>query len=924
MDELSPELNTPPPVAATEEPKPLSVLDSLNSGMSSDELEQQLATQENGDISTARSRISTELSPIVSDLLSSGEFTEEEVRGYLDSEYKLSPELTDVLFQGTPEEDVIEVPELVPVSQELDLPDETISDLRASLQNVYQRYIPMFMEPGARFLGNEELAKSYQKDNIKITTQIANSLRSLGRNVEIGIDEEGNVEIFEILPTGMPVEIDESFWQSLGNEKLEIAGGIAGGYGGHKLGKAIKIGGKGLSQFGWPGKLAQLSLTLAGGALGTSAGRGLDVAYSAWHTKQNLDAAQYADAMKDAGVFAGTLEIVGAPIIKGGTKLTIQLGRAYKHFALGNKNGAYKALKDTLHLDDNQVDEIIKEWETVTGEKAQGLLRETKAMHVLPQTEPGAEAIVSKAAGRSPKASTEVARSISARAKDLNAASKTLTSDNVATVINDDLGKYVKDVKDYYTGVKQFAIDGMEESTYRFNYDKLAVEPLLDSIKKKINNPNVLERFERMVMKVRDLGGVPGVKKSDSPLILPKDLEFERTVGKPSELRQFSDLLELRRTLDGFKYNSKIQSALDFKAINKVIKGIDDEIARTAKKEMDNGATWLKEWGKANTEYSKMLQLNENVLYKALTAKGVDHKKVIRGLSSKITSIDGTFMKVVSKLPPATRAKAEGAVLDTLVQKHTQGFESGLQATHFTNLADDLKHVSFSTKDARDLKRTISMLAKVFKNDQALANATGRISKTGFNTSLTANPVEKAHYEFATHMFDYLRRLTPTEKADYLALEMHTAKLLKDPKNSKAIEALKKLLPDDPELESVLHRLAIETTKFGSKDKYPKVQVFRTGLPGEAHKARDGKLGKGIYWSTSEKAAKNRSAVTGAKVFREDILPTRVATLADIHNIYGTEDITADMLQDPTLATKLKEQGYDGLSIDEEIVIFKE
>jgi hypothetical protein len=131
------------------------------------------------------------------------------------------------------------------------------------------------------------------------------------------------------------------------------------------------------------------------------------------------------------------------------------------------------------------------------------------------------------------------------------------------------------------------------------------------------------------------------------------------------------------------------------------------------------------------------------------------------------------------------------------------------------------------------------------------------------------------------------------------------------------------MLGDDPEMTSKIRQFSIQMTKFGEPDKQPYVEVYRSGVPGKAHKAKAGPLGKGIYWTTDEIKAKTRAMKTGGKQYKEDMLPTRIATQADVENVYGTSNITPEMYKDPLLAKALKDRGYDGLSLKDEIVIWQ-
>jgi len=550
-----------------------------------------------------------------------------------------------------------------------------------------------------------------------------------------------------------------------------------------------------------------------------------------------------------------------------------------------------------MHLDDMQIDQIIKEWETVTGVNAPGMTRATKAMHVVPQTQPGGEAIVSSAAGLNPKMSSDIARQISNRAKDLNVASSKLTTEKVSTIIHSDLERYVTKVKDFYTGVKALGTAPFKDSKYRFTFDGLGIDKVINSTDKSIRNPAIRKRFEA----------------------------YTQAIEHFSTDRTFGNLLELRKTLNEFKYNTKLRKHIDWKMIDDSIHKVDKEISKAAHKNMPAGDVWLKEWAKANTEYSKMIKLRKNVLYRALTKKGVDPTTIVRSMSKYITSLDGTFMEVVSKLPEGTRKKVEGAVLDQFVKKHTIGFESGLQAVHFTNLSDELTHVAFSSPEARKLKRAVKGIANVFKNDVNLSQGTGQIARPKFQSYLTTDPVVRLKYEVASNVFNYVKRLMPTSSGDYVALVNKTAKIMENPADSKTLNELIKLMPNDPEIASGLRQLALVSAKFGEKETYPKVTVYKAGRKGRAHTTIDGKYGKGTYWSTDKGGVSASARESERKVFTENILPTRIAEMADIKRILDVEDITPDMLKENTLLqTRLKEAGYDGLAIDHDVLIFKD
>ena len=782
-------------------------------------------------------------------------------------------------------------------------------ELAAKANILYGTYKREFTGYKEALFEDTEAGRKYQAMTRDYAVSMANALRGLGRNIEI------DPESLELIDADTGEYVDIGFIDSMYESQFEIAGGTAGAIGAYKFADHIAKyvpGGKLVKG------LVKLGTTVLGSSGGAAVGKSFDTMRNAIYMKQQLDAEYYWNQLQDTGAYTAAAEVVGGAVLSGGITVIRGVYKGFKALMDGNRSGAYKELKAYLDLDDQQVNDIIKAWEDLTGNTAPGFRQSTKALHVLPQTQPGGEAIVSGAARLSPKTSSDLARSISARAKDINKMSSNLTNNNVGTVIKDELEKYTTSVKGYYTGVKNYATEATAESKYAFNYDKLAIDPMLDEMHKKITNPAVLQRFELYAERIRELGGKLTPKKLDqSPIYLPDSVKKELIKQDAPKLRTFTDLLDLRKTLNDFKYNTRIRSAVDYKVVNRVIKSVDEEIKRVAKTEMDDGDTWLKAWSQANTEYGKMKTLEKNVLYKALTAKGVTPDKVVKALSSKIGAVDGTFMSVIGKLQPRERQLAEGAVLDFLVKKHTIGFDSGLQATHFTNLTDELKHIPFTTSKAKELKRAIGEMSKVFKNDVNLSRATGQIAQPKFAHYLTTDPVVRAKYEIASHVFNYIKRLSPSESGDATALITHVAKVLKDPAEINTLNTVISKLKPDPELSAAIKQLAITYAKFGEPEKYPKVTVYRQGIPGQSYKVKDGPFGRGMYWSTS----KDKLA---GKIIEEDVLPGRIALPEDVQQLLGDTPFKPEYLKEKGLVEKLKDLGYEGFSMGEDIIIFKE
>lgn len=763
-------------------------------------------------------------------------------------------------------------------------------------------------------LGSEKYKQEAFQDEFNLASMVVKGLQSHGVTARLEPDISGPIPTYNIYmtdkTTGEEHLMDTSFWQDLKNSKFEITMGVttaaAAGASLEELGVAIPP----VGPWAW---LAKGGLMLVGGALGASVGRVNDIAYMA-NAMGELDKIQskfYMDQMKDAGIADATFGILGTTAFKATTGMIKLVGGAWNLAIAGNMKGAYKALQDQLGIDESQIKEIISQWEQVTGTKAPGVTTRAKAMHVIPQTVPGAEDIVGQAAQLSPKVSAHLQQVISGRAQDVISGVDNLTNDNIGIVLHDELGKYTNTVKSYYTGIKQHAIDSMKDTGFKFDYDQLALEPVFDAIEKNINNPQTKEFFLNKLSHIRELGQIV-------------DADGKRVIGFDTKNRDFSNLLELRKVINDFKFNKKISGHGNYEMIKNLLSGIDKEIAGAAKDHMPDADIWLKEWKKANTEYSKMLMLRDNVMYKALTKKGVNIDNVVASLTKDIKSFDGTFMQVLAKVPDRVKRAAEGAVFKKLLENHTIGFEGGFQAIHFPNLQKDLEKVTFTTADNREMKRAVNELANVFKNDVNISRAMGKIHLEKFKSYLTTDPVVRLKFEVANQMFNWFKRMLPSERGNATALVFKTAKLLKNPANAKTVNEIMRGLPDDPQLQTTIKRLAIEYAKFGQKENYPYVRAFRTGIPGRSHKALDGKYGKGYYYTTDKTKAEARSAITGGKVFKDKLLPSRIATEQDINDMLGIDNFKMEMLKNnPSIVEMLKASLYQGVSSGDEVMVFK-
>lgn len=875
--------------------KPGALRKLVEAGTNPVDIETYMTTKLGYGAAQAREGLYGEMSSIVMEQYERG-VTEEQLSSVLIDNRKYDP----TFVQG-----LLEYSKKTTESQAIRETEYTPQQLETRFRNINQKYSTMGKEV-AGFI-SPKLREEAKAETTELSYDIISGLRKHG--LDAYLDKSGQI-MHRTAEGDQPIRAN--IVQDLVAQRGEITGALSGALGGAAAG--AKIPGPPLVKAG-----AAIVGGIAGSVTGTMAGRGIDILRNSLETYEDISRTEAWEQMKDAGAADAVLGALGTTIFTTGKYAILGIKRGFDLLVNGNTAGAYTALKDITGVSDEQAKALIKEWEGITGARAPGITLATKAMGTLPQMLPGGEEIIKGIGSRSQIASTALLRSIDTRAQDLLTSVEKISSPQSAKIIADDLSNYRQGVKDYFGWTKEYALKGMEDSSFRFNYDKLAIEPILDELNAKITNPATKELFLNYAKRIRALGGKTEKEVAEGPkFILP--LGVQQYIAKEvPNLREFANLLELRSVVNEFKYNRSISSVADFKALNKVIHNIDSTITKAVKKDLPEADTWLREWQKANTEYHKMKTVEKNILYKALTRPGATPKLAVNALSREITALDGTFMSVIGKLPMKTRILTEGAVMDNITKKYTLGLEGGSNAIDFVALSKELKYLPFTTPQARELKRTVAEFAKIYRNDPKLFHATGGISVSGTKTYLSTTPEGRTRMAALTYVFNWMRKRTPGQEGRTLAVIDKVTKLMENPRNAKAMDSVLKALPNDPQLEALIKQMAIETVQFGEKEAYPKVPIYRSAAPGFAQASSKGKLGKGRYFFADEASAR---AAKGT-VTKEEIDPARLAIDENIKDILGIEDFDPKMLrEDPTLIETLKDKGYLGFTENNVVVLF--
>lgn len=651
-------------------------------------------------------------------------------------------------------------PSLDLISPRTKEPDLTSDELQAQQSTeIMAKYNNMFKKYSTSLKSlswDEETKNVAQYESSVLKNNLLKELQNRGID-NVRLDDEGK---FIANVNGVDTEVDSSILQDLWASKSELGLAVAGGIQGAKVGSRFGIGGA-------------VAGGLVGGAAGAFTGKGIDIATNQLDIIQKIDSDLALQQMTEAGIADAIGGVIGHGTFKGLEYAGTKAKNFYKFIQSRNIDGARDFANKHFNTTDAQVDELIASVEAKIGH-IDGT-RDEKALKVLAMTQPGGEAIVKAADIFDPTASAQVANQVFDRAKQLKAASKELTSDNIHYIVNKGLDDYIKNVQEYYGTVKQAGTEFTKG--YTFDFEQTGLKPILDEIGTKIEDPRVAQGYANLLSRVEDV----------------------------TEGRTFEDLIDLRQLVNEVKYNSGTITKSNKDKLDNILTSIDSEITRAAETYIPQSKQWLDSWSNAKKQYSEMKQLEQNVLFKALTKPGITNKTVVSAVSKYIgaptdnlTGIN-VFNQVMEKLPKDVRSRVDGAVIDAMIEKYSAGTFGGNRAVNFPLLSSKVKEISWknSSPKVQQLTRTINKMAEVFKNDVNLAKVSGNIEIPKFQSYLTADPVVRLKYEVASSIFNKVKQLVPGDKANALSLLENTSKLLENPLSSKTVKDLYSQMPKD-------------------------------------------------------------------------------------------------------------------------------
>ena len=695
--------------------------------------------------------------------------------------------------------------------------DMTAEELVSSLKVIHPTMVSDAITTIPAYFGNKSAQQRYDAARDSSRQRIINIAKD-SYNLDLvwqpdGVASEG---WFAQTEQGL-IPVTPGFMEDFKKLSGEIIGGISGAVLGAKTGaktgaSIAAVAGQAGPQAATPEEIITVPIaTIAGGVIGAAvggwtgsiAGSQFDYMYQAMKLQEDMEAEAMAYKALNAFEAAAIGEAIGYPVIKGLGVGWKGIVKAKDNILGGETKAAYKALKDTTFLDDSQIQDIVSQLEkysTLQGNEYE------KGIQAVALTQPGMQDLVRAAGTTKPRASSATARTVMERAEQVLKATADLTDEQVPRMLAEDLLNYSNDVKKAYSDIKATATQSPNGLNFEWDFESLAIEPVMDKLVQKITDPSTKEKFILQMRRVDTL----------------------------SAGRSFGDLIELRQMVNDFLYNNRVTKADDKRTLRSVLNNIDYAIQEGAEEVVEKPKEWLKNWAQVRKDYSTMKQLEKTALYRAIfnkdgTMRSVQPETVVKALGKYVTALDGSFEEIMTKIPLEGRKMYEGAVIDALTNKFTAGIEKGAKAVHFPLLADELRKINFTTPNSRATKKALIELGETFKNDVMLAQTSGQIVIPKFQSYLTADPLVRAKYEVASGVFNYIKSKGPSDANKQIALVKTTSNLIDKPLDAKTFKEIQELVFDDVNLSKELLKLKQEAAKEKAKKgdlSTPKVRIY--------------------------------------------------------------------------------------------------
>ncbi|QDF28964.1 PBECR2 nuclease fold domain-containing protein [Halarcobacter anaerophilus] len=638
------------------------------------------------------------------------------------------------------------------------------------------------------FTGDDEALKNIQDKALQTNKAVVDTLYSIGINAIV----DGNGEVKFKDDDGKFKTVGDDFWESLkediSNNKYEIVGDIAGGAAGNRLTKkyldsissAAKIG-------GWRGKVAEFIGTLGGAAIGAFTGRAADVENSKDELLNMVDDLQKATNLKEVIDQNPTLQkaldganmtiygtaitsAVAEPIIKVGGR-AIRLPKQAKDYVVnGNINGARDILKKDLKIDEQYIDDALRQakenYQEVIDYTNNAITGKTKQQEQLlaATLEKGDANIIKGAIAKNETAARNLSDTIDQRTttiqKNLDNNSSKIGGEEIKNYLNN----YESQVKSDFIDMRKSFSDAFKETNYRFDLEDLNLNSVFRDMSKRVQDPDAKKRFQTLQTSIKNT-----IYDSNAQVGIDRDI---------------NGLLDLRQQLNRFYgQNEKyLTNKKDKDVFNSLKENIDNQIHKAVNDNLpeDVGTRLLDSFSKSMQGYRELGALSDNNVFKGIMGDAQSSEYRMDKLIKHMADDDSYVDDVLSKMSPNTRQTVEVAVIRDITDSFTAKTAQGQKAIAFEDLAKKLEGIKRNVRSQLG-KETIDNLityADKFGNKDLLYLDMAKGIKTKPKHNIATTLEGKIKMETANMFFQFIQSIKPGDDAKRLALQRHIASAL--------------------------------------------------------------------------------------------------------------------------------------------------
>ena len=576
--------------------------------------------------------------------------------------------------------------------------------------------------------------------------------RDIGR---LGKAEDG--ELFLIQKNGEHLSLDSLVDGLQGDMKANkgvIGAGIAGGLKGAEYGS----------------KLHPVYGSILGGLVGSAAatfgGSMADTALNSYKNLRDFDG-QFAlekagqEALVD-GAIGGTLE-AGIKGVKAGYKALSKLPAQVENIS-GAKTFANKAgvSDDTLESILQQYDEFETR---TTPTLTRGGATEQDALNAAANQNPALATAKAKELGQNIEGATAQLQEVDARAKNVlkNLEESASTPEELRANVESYVGRTKADYGEMVDSLTQLVPDA-----------KIDITPVLKELE---NMGKGLTSVQAKADIDQLIDGL--VNRGANSIIIPELMDARHAINRIISKQQ-DHWGKQQATIVKQRLDEVLDLTLDATPIGEEAKtAMRDTIAR----------------------YAEMKQLEDNGAFKQITKKDATPESIDKALVKHSQTIEQTLKQVTDKLPYEQRAGAEIRIIKGIVDKASKIIDGGTTAIDFPKIAEILKGVQTTTKEAKETIDTLTKMGDLFKHDVLFAQASKDTKAPAWASGIGVDLIMKMRVRTMNKIMSVISRYLPDTTGQSLAFRYH---VMQSTKRARTPNELFKMIIEHPEVPPTL------------------------------------------------------------------------------------------------------------------------